>query len=88
MVPIMKHAEGAVMVWGALLVTLLGIYSSILFLSQPLSPPNCLLFFPHDLIPEPAEEVSALHRPSAQRCCAGGRCALVCVSVISLTAAR
>lgn len=31
MVLTMKHAEGAVMCGGALLVTLLGIYSSILF---------------------------------------------------------
>lgn len=58
------------------------------FLSQPLSPPNCHYSFPMTLFLNPLRKVSALHRHSAQRCCAGGRCALVCVSVISLTAAR
>lgn len=78
--PTAKHGGGAVIVlcwwygWG---------FTHLAFLCLNLSLPNCRYSFPTTLFLNPLRQVSALHCPPAQR-----RCTLVCVTVISLTAAR
>lgn len=78
--PTAKHGGGAVMVlcwwyvWG---------FTHLAFLCLNLSLPNCRYSFPTTLFLNPLRQVSALHCPPAQQ-----RCTLVCVTVISLTAAR